>query len=214
MLMVMKMKYSKDTHAIFIWLMILTLIITVVCIILVKQGFGADRCQSFVQEVRVQHIKQFGLMYPYWYSVSQLATESACRADVTAGDGGRGLAQFMPKTSTYIQGLMGERLDPYNPSHAMRMQAFYMKRIHTLENWDGGLWIDFRIYNGGRGALYSEYKRAGVLDPEIMHMFCQRKKIQFKWGVLDLCLVNKEYAEKIYTGGQKYKRGIDGMRYW
>ena len=185
-----------------------------ILLVFAKQALPTDRCEMLVQDVRVEHTRYFGIQFPWHYSVAQLSQESACRANITSFDGGAGLAQMMPKTSQYIQSLMGEKLNPYNARDAIRMQAFYMYRIHTKENWTPALFVDFRIYNGGRSALYGEYQRAGILDPEIMHIFCQRKKIQFKWGVLDLCVVNKEYAEKIYRGGQKYKRGPDGMRFW
>lgn len=177
---------------------------------------ASDRCAMLVQDVRVEHIKQFGFAFPYWYSVAQLKQESACRTSVTAFDQGQGVAQFMPKTAQYICSLMGETLDPYNPKHAIRMQAFYMARIHNKENFSANqaLWIDYRIYNGGAGALKAEYLRAGVLDPDVMHLFCERRKIQFKWGILDLCVVNKEYAEKVYKYGDAYRRGPDGMRFW
>jgi hypothetical protein len=177
-------------------------------------AYALDRCEAHVQSVRVEHTKYFGIQFPYWYGVAQLRTESACRTNVTAFDAGMGIAQFMPKTSQYIQSLMGEALDPYNPKQAIRMQAFYMSRIHRLENWDGGLWIDYQIYNGGRGTLYKEYQRAGVLDWDLMKLSCQRKKIQMKWGILDLCEVNYDYSKKVEKYAFPYKRNADGMRYW
>ena len=186
----------------------------IIIIVFSTTGYGFDRCVQYTQQVRIEHTKYFGIEFPWHYGVAQLKQESACRSEVTAFDAGQGLAQMMPKTSQYIQSLMGEKLDPYNPKQAIRMQAFYMHRIHTKENWSDRLWVTYRIYNGGRGALYGEYKRAGELDPELMHQFCQRKKIQMKWGVLDLCVVNKEYAERIWKYGNGYRRGEDGMRYW
>jgi hypothetical protein len=185
-------------------------------IFFISPAWAADRCALLVKDVRVQHTKYFGLMFPYWKGVGQLKTESACRSEVTAFDAGQGVAQFMPRTSSYIQSLMGERLDPYNPAKAIRMQAFYMARIHSKENWDPAkpLWIDYQIYNGGRGTLYAEYKRAGLLDWDLMKLSCQRKKIQMKWGVLDLCEVNYDYSRKVDKYGNQYRRGPDGMRYW
>jgi len=174
----------------------------------------ADRCVSHVQDVRVQHIKYFGLMYPWHYGVGQLRQESNCRASVTAFDAGQGVAQFMPKTARYIQSLMGEALDPYNPKHAIRMQAFYMNRIHTRENWTDRLWVSYQIYNGGAGTLKAESRRAGATDWTLMRQACQRKKIQMKWGVLDLCEVNYDYSKKIEKYGNQYRRGPDGMRFW
>lgn len=176
---------------------------------------SANRCEAYVQTVRVEHIKTFGLQFPYWYSVSQLSAESSCRATVQAWDLGQGVAQFMPKTSKYIQSLMGESLDPYNPKHAIRMQAFYMSRIHKVENWSDRLFIDFQIYNGGRTTLYKEYQRAGILDWDRMRSVCQRKKVQTKWGILDLCEVNYSYSQKIHSGANLYRRGDDGgYRFW
>ena len=175
---------------------------------------AADRCAMLVKDVRVEHTRYFGLQFPYWYGVGQLKQESACRTTVTAFDAGQGVAQFMPKTAQYVQSLMGEALDPYNPRQAIRMQAFYMNRIHTKENWTGRLWIAYQIYNGGKTTLYKEFQRAQVLDWDLMKQSCQRKKILMKWGTLDLCLVNYDYSKKVEKYGNQYRRGVDGMRYW
>ena len=173
-----------------------------------------DRCEAHIKDVRVEHTKYFGIQFPYWYGVAQLKTESACRTNITAFDAGQGIAQFMPKTAQYIQSLMGEALDPYNPRQAIRMQAFYMNRIHLTENWTDRLWISYQIYNGGKGTLYKEYQRAEILDWDLMKLCCQRKKIQMKWGVLDLCEVNYDYSKKVEKYSAAYRRGAEGMRYW
>lgn len=188
----------------------------ILSLVIVQQSWGLERCNAYVQPVRAAHIQYCGIQWPYWYGVGQLQQESNCRASVTAFDAGQGIAQFMPKTSTYIQGLMGERLDPYNPNHAVRMQAFYMARIHRLENWVGEkpLWIDYQIYNGGAGTLKKEAARAGIVDWDLMLLFCERKKIPMKWGVLDFCTVNYDYSKKIEKYGNQYRRGLDGLRYW
>jgi hypothetical protein len=191
------------------------LLMSFMVIMLTPSAWGADRCEMLVQEVRVQHFKYFGLAFPYWYGVGQLKQESACRTTVTAFDMGMGVAQMMPKTSQYIQSLMGEKLDPYNPKQAIRMQAFYMHRIHTKENWTGMLWSSYQIYNGGAGTLKAEYNRAGkIADWDLMKLSCQRKKLQFKWGVLDLCEVNYDYSKKVEKYGNLYRRGPDGVGYW
>lgn len=182
--------------------------------LLVSPAYALDRCESLVKDVRVEHTKYFGIQFPYWYGVGQLKQESACRTNVTAFDAGQGVAQFMPKTAQYVQALMGETLDPYNPKQAIRMQAFYMNRIHRLENWTGRLWTSYQIYNGGKGTLFKEYQRAEILDWDLMKTACQRKKIQMKWGILDLCEVNYDYSKKVEKYGNQYRRGADGMRYW
>jgi hypothetical protein len=180
----------------------------------VGTGEAADRCINYIQPVRVQHIKYFGLQYPYWYGVGQLKQESCCRATVTAFDAGQGIAQFMPKTSQYIQSLMGETLNPYNPNHAIKMQAYYMSLIHQKENWNVALWLDYQIYNGGRKQLFNEFLKAKIVNWNAMKAQCQRKKIKMKWGVLDLCEVNYDYSQKVYKYGNQYRRGADEMRYW
>jgi len=180
----------------------------------VEPPVSKDRCVQWVQPVRTEHTKYFGLQFPYWYGVGQLKTESACRTDITAFDAGQGIAQMMPKTSQWIQSLMGEALDPYNPKQAIRMQAFYMHRIHTKENWVEKLWVSYQIYNGGRGTLYAEYERAIAIDWDLMKAQCRRKKIQLKSGILDLCQVNYDYSKKIEKYGNQYRRGTDGMLYW
>jgi hypothetical protein len=189
-------------------------LLIILALLFVTPVHALDRCTTLVQAVRVEHIKYFGLQYPYWYGVGQLHQESACRTTVTAFDAGQGVAQFMPKTSQYIQSLMGEKLDPYNPKQAIRMQAFYMNRIHTKENWTDRLWISYAIYNGGKPTLYKEFQRAGILDWELMKMSCRRKKTQMKWGVLDLCAVNYNYSKQIEKYGNLYRRGTDEMRFW
>ena len=187
---------------------------SLILFLLVMPAYALDRCEALVQNVRIEHTRYFGFQFPYWYGVGQLKQESTCRTDVTAFDSGQGVAQFMPKTAQYVQALMGEALDPYNPHQAIRMQAFYMNRIHTKDNWSGHLWIAYQIYNGGRSALYNEFQRAQLLDWDLMKMCCQRKKIQMKWGILYLCVVNYDYSKKVEKYGNQYRRGIDGMKFW
>lgn len=189
-------------------------VLAVILFLMAPWLHASDRCEMLVQPVRVEHIKVFGLAFPFHYGVGQLKAEAACRTTMTAFDGGQGPAQFMPKTSQYIQSLMGETLNPYNTHDAIRMQAFYMHRIHTKENWTGRLWIAYQIYNGGAGTLQKECVRAGEVNWASMRLQCQRKKIQMKWGVLDLCEVNYDYSRKVEKYGNAYRRGPDGMRYW
>jgi hypothetical protein len=190
------------------WLIISILFIT-------SPVYSLDRCRQYIQLVRIAHTIQFGLSYPYWYGVGQLEQESLCRANITAFDGGQGIAQFMPKTESWIEELMGEDLDMMNPKQAIRAQAFYMHRIHEKENWTGLLFADYQIYNGGRTNLYKEYLRAGKeVNWEKMKANCQRKKLTFKWGILDFCEVNYDYSVQVYRKGQQYKTGVDGLPFW
>ena len=175
-----------------------------------------DRCNEFKTDVRIEHTKYFGSGYPWQYGLGQLRQESSCRADSTAFDLGQGVAQFMPKTSEYIQSLMGEKLNPYNPQSAIRMQAFYMYRIHTKENWTDKLWISYQIYNSGRTVLYNEYKRAGVLDWSKMKNNCKRKIVKLPNGnLLDFCQSGYDYSQKIYKYGNQYNPlPSSSFKYW
>jgi hypothetical protein len=202
----------KQILVIFAALVTLAVILFLVMTI-VRSAHALDRCVSLVKDVRVEHIRYFGLQYPYWYGVGQLKQESACRTTVTAFDSGQGVAQFMPKTVQYIESLMGMKLDPYNSKQAIRMQAFYMNRIHTKENWTDSLWVSYQIYNGGRSLLYKEFQRVGILNWDLMKKSCKRNKIHINGGVLDLCSVNYNYSKKVKEYGELYRRGMDGMTY-
>lgn len=193
------------------WLVLILLFIP-------SNALSLERCKKYINDVRIEHTRYFGLTFPYWYGVAQIAQESACRPDITAFDGGQGLAQFMPKTEQYVESLLGEKLDPYNPTQAVRMQAFYMYTIHSRENWAPKLlFVDYQIYNGGKGTLYKEYIRAGSLDWELMRATCNRKKLQMKWGILDMCDVNYDYSLIIYKNAKQYQGsgvGSSYYRYW
>lgn len=187
-------------------------------IFLFPSQLGAvDRCNDFLVDSRAQHVRYFGYGYPWWYGVGQLKQESCCRARVTAFDAGMGVAQFMPATAKEVKKLMGDySLDPYNPEHAIKMQAFYMARLHK-QNWDGGLWLTYQAYNGGWGNLKKEYARSGSLKYEDMKAACKRGGVQFKWGYLSFCEVNYDYSIKIFNYGRVYKGGgiqSGNWRYW
>lgn len=181
------------------------------------QSLALDRCTEYIPDVRANHILYFGYDYPWWYGVGQLRQESACRANVTAFDAGMGVAQFMPATAKEIKKQMGiPDLNPYNPEHATRMQAFYMSKLHK-QNWGEckPLWLTYQAYNGGFGNLKSEYKRAGEVDWEKMKEQCRRKTITLKSGnKLDFCEVNYDYSVKIYKYGKMYKQGSDQRKFW
>ena len=175
-----------------------------------------DSCSSYINAVKSANARYFGPAFPYHYALGQLRQESACRSKVTAFDGGMGIAQFMPKTSKYIQSLMGEALDPYNPEHAVKMQAFYMARIHKKENWSKKLFISYQIYNGGAGSLKKEFVLAGsVVDWCKMKKVCKRKVITLKSGrLLDFCEVNYDYPVKVEKYAKQYKKQPDAMAFW
>jgi soluble lytic murein transglycosylase-like protein len=182
------------------------------------KAFAVDRCAQYVPEERQQHFYYFGLDFPYWYGVGQIQQESRCRADVTAFDGGKGLTQFMPATEAGVEKYLGP-LNMYNPSHAIKAQAWYMKQIHKA-NWNGALWLSYCFYNSGEGTMRKEYKRSITLchcketSYDMMKAVCKRRIIQLKSGPLDLCQVGYDYPKQIYKYGQRYKTSSDKVRYW
>jgi hypothetical protein len=156
------------------------------------------------QDVRRAYYYYWDTNYPYVYALAQAQTESQCRS-VVAFDKGEGPFQFMPKTSDEVRKDLGDpTLDPMRPEHAIKMNAYYMKKIHK-SNWNGALWITYQIYNGGRSTLYQEYLRAGKTDWALMRLQCHRKIIKLKSGkFLNMCDVNYDYSRLIYERGRLY----------
>jgi len=173
-----------------------------------------DRCKQYSQEVRVANAYYWGFDFPYWYAIGQLQQESNCRAEITAFDGGMGIAQFMPATEAYIENKMKVPFNPYNPKEAIKANAYYLRLLHK-SNWDGSLWLSYCFYNSGQGTMTKEYKRAGITDYDKMKDVCQRKVLTLKNGQkLNLCDVGYDYPNKIYKYGNQYRIGTDKMRFW
>jgi hypothetical protein len=184
------------------WWIILILAVT-------SNSFASQRCFSYVQEVRRETLAQQGPEYPYWYNVAQLEAESSCRSDITASDGGEGLSQFMPVTREWVEKLMGQELDMYNPSHAIKAQAFYMDWIIDHEKW-GVLWLSYQTYNGGATNLRRELKDAGIMDWELMKLSCLCLGKRAKAN----CEINYRYSKRIFELADQYRTDDDNMRYW
>lgn len=181
---------------------------------LVTYVMASDRCQQYVQDVRKANAYYFGYDFPYWYALGQLRQESNCRGELTAFDGGMGIAQFMPATEVYIENKMKAPFNPYNPKEAIKANAFYMYSLHK-QNWDGALWLTYCFYNSGAGTMTKEYKRVGITDYELMKSVCQRKILTLKSGQkLNLCDVGYDYPKKIYRYGNQYRIGTDKLKFW
>jgi hypothetical protein len=178
--------------------------------------YAIDRCQDHIIDVKNHHILYMGPDYPWWYGVGQLKQESCCRTQVTAFDAGMGIAQFMPATHKYVEGLLGMKLDPYNSHQAIRMQAFYMSTVHKNNKFKNKpLCYTYQAYNGGWKWLYVESERAGSEQWIDMKAACQRKKIKLKSGsILDFCEVNYDYSIKVWKYGSLYRMGKDGQAFW
>lgn len=179
-----------------------------------SQVCSRDRCEDYASDVRLQYTRYFGSGFPHWYALGQLKQESGCRANLTAFDGGQGLAQFMPVTEMEVERGLGEKLDMYNPEHAIRANAYYMSRLHK-QNKDGRLCFTYMFYNSGPGTVMKEANKAGKWDYNSMTEVCNRKILKLKNGkTLDLCEVGYDYPVKIYGYGEKFKKGSTQWRYW
>lgn len=197
-------------------IIMIKLFLLFIFLILSTHSYATDRCFKYERKVRIAAFKYFGLRYPYHYNLGQLYTESGCRTQVTAFDGGEGIAQFMPNTTKYIRKLMNRPdLNPYNIKHAIIMQTFFLYKLHK-SNFarEKNLWLTFMFYNSGIGTVKKEAVKAGSVDYDSMKVVCKRRKIKFKWGILDLCKVGYEYPELIYKHGERFKKFNSSWKYW
>ena len=180
---------------------------------------GAERCDSYVQDVRKAHYKVFGLDYPYWYGVAQLKKESNCREVISRdGIGSQGLAQityrwwkpFLDKKGIYH---LNRR------SNQLLAQAYIMQDAKK-QSYSSHMFSWYMIYNGGNWINKEMTKAREVLGirevpHEVARKFCQRGNITFNNGqVISACDINYSYPEKIYKYGQKWKVGNDNLIFW
>ncbi|WP_419767233.1 hypothetical protein [Arcobacter sp.] len=176
---------------------------------------SADRCNSYVQEVRRAHYKVFGLDYPYWYAVGQLRQESNCR-DVISRDGvgSQGVAQI---TYRWWQGFLSKKgIDNISSIKNQLLAQAYIMKDAKKQAYSSHLWVAYQVYNGG-SLVNKEITRArnelGIreIPHDIAKKYCKRKTITFNNGQkINACDINYEYSEKVYKYGQKYKLFSDG----
>jgi len=171
---------------------------------------SADRCQSYVQDVRKAHYKVFGLDYPYWYGVGQLKQESLCR-DVISRDGvgSQGVAQITYRIwKKFLEKRGVDNIQSI--SNQLTAQALIMKDCKK-QAFSSHLWVAYQVYNGGP-LVNKEITRAR-LDlgiREVPHCvavkYCKRKTITFSNGQkINACDINYDYSEKVFKYGNKYK---------
>lgn len=105
----------------------------------------------------------FGLSAPVPMMAGQIHQESSWRADVTAWDNGRGLAQFMDGTAKWVSQAYPElgAPNPYDPKWAIRamvrLDHFNFGRVKGLnecEKWGAAL----KAYNAGLGYVQQAQK--------------------------------------------------------
>lgn len=177
-------------------------------------GEAVERCKQYIPEVRKWSSHYLGLSWPWHFNLGQLEQESSCRTDVTAFDGGQGIAQFMPSTERLAEKSLGP-LNLYNPSHSIKAQAWLLATLQK-ENWCKYPWMTYQGYNGGFALLKKEWQKAGNLcDNDLMRSCCKRNVITLKSGkTLDLCDVNYDYPHKVFEKGKSYWRIVDTIAFW
>jgi soluble lytic murein transglycosylase-like protein len=119
-------------------------------------AYAADPCDRYRATLTREAQAVFGLGAPVPALAAQLLKESSCRADVTAWDNGRGLAQFMDPTAAQVARIFPELgvPDPYNPTWSIRAQVRFnnwmLARVQgdsECERWGAA----FKGYNAGLG---------------------------------------------------------------
>jgi len=177
----------------------------------------ADRCHSYIQDVKLAHFKVFGVDYPYWYGVGQLKQESGCRDIVSLdGVGSQGLAQITFRVwKNYLF-----KKDIYSLSsvkHQLKAQAYIMKSCKK-QAYSSHLWVAYQIYNGGslvNKEIAKARKKLHIREVphDIARLFCKRKVIRFKNGqTINACDINYEYSVKVFVYGRRYSY-IQSKRY-
>lgn len=168
-----------------------------------------NRCLKY-RGLVIREARYFlGYDAPWHYFLGQIEQESRCDAGATAFDGGMGLGQFMPETAQWIhkreKALQEFEYNPYDPRWNIRALILYDKYCYERTVCKGW-YFAFRAYNGGINNLNREITKANSCKPKEVEMYCNRKKIKLKSGILDLCKVNIEYPYKIFNRSEKYKK--------
>ena len=178
--------------------------------------FGADRCVSYVQEVRRAHWSVFGMNYPYHYGVAQLKAESNCRNIISNDDvGSEGAAQITYRWWQDVLKANGVLEIKTLPNH-LKAQAIIMKSLYKPEY---PLWVTYQLYNGG-GWVLKEIARAGVVDWQKAKDACQRGVTCFTTRTGKVCRsncdINYEYSQHIFNYAKEYGdvKDTSWFRYW
>lgn len=169
-----------------------------------------DRCLKYRSLVAREARYRLGLGAPSHFFLGQIEHESRCNSTVKAFDGGMGLGQFMPETAEWLHKRekdlrsISARPVPYDPRWSIRALIIYDAWL--FKNSDCHDWYyAFRAYNGGLGNLNREIRAAGSCEREAVEKACRRKILRLKQGCLDLCRVNIDYPQRIFTLAAKYE---------
>ena len=128
-------------------------------------ALAQDRCEQYRRMLTREAQAVFGMGAPIPALMGQIRQESSCRADVTAWDNGRGLAQFMDATSEHVSRVFPElgAPNPYNPQWAIRAMVRYDDWLYDrgkgsseCHRWGA----TFKSYNAGLGYVQRAQRRS------------------------------------------------------
>jgi soluble lytic murein transglycosylase-like protein len=151
-------------------IMIVTALLLIALPFLAKAATPGDLCLQYAGATTREAQAVYGPDAPVPALLGQMRQESSCRADVTAGDLGRGIAQFMDGTSRQVSTMFPELgpPQPYNATWAIRALVRYdswigkrVKARDECERWGALL----KGYNAGPG--YVQQAQTKSPDPSI-----------------------------------------------
>ena len=153
----------------------------------------------------------FGINAPVAMFASQVWQESSGRESITASDGGMGLSQFMPTTSTFISQRFPELGPPapYNPTWAIRAQVRYDGWIRNMVKGKDDCHrfaAALKGYNAGPGYV----KQAQTKSPQPDIWFGVTEYIPTKQSAMNL-EYSRTYPRKILFSHQKLFRSWGGV---
>ncbi|HTD05867.1 lytic transglycosylase domain-containing protein, partial [Undibacterium sp.] len=134
-------------------------------VLCINAAWAADLCPQYRATLTREAQAIYGLNAPIPMLAGQIRQESGCRADVTAWDDGRGLAQFMDGTARQVSKSFPElgAPDPYSPIWAIRALVRYDNWLYqrvqgenACERWAATL----KSYNAGLGYVQRAQRRS------------------------------------------------------
>jgi soluble lytic murein transglycosylase-like protein len=169
---------------------------------------SADLCDQYRTTVVREARAVYGPDAPAPLFLAQARQESSCRADVTAWDNGRGLAQMMDGTTKQVSAMFPELgpAQPYNPRWAIRALLRYdgwiFRRIKggdDCQKWGAAL----KGYNAGPGYVM----QAQAKSPDPLTWFGVTEYVPTRQSATNF-EYSRTYPRKILLQHQKHYADI------
>lgn len=148
-----------------LWKLPVLVIVAAIAAICCGVASAADLCLQYRPTLTREAQAYFGLAAPIPMLAGQMRQESSCRADVTAWDKGRGLAQFMDGTASQVSHNFADlgAPDPYSPTWAIRALVRYDGWLYARVQGDTEChrWgATLKGYNAGPGYVQRAQRRS------------------------------------------------------